>query len=98
MDGLCHEKVINIGELISILSEFEAEVEIVILSDNEGNGFALVNEVSQSLYSPRDCVYIYNVNQSTQAGEDTINAVVLYPLDGYSVKQWLRARQARIRS
>ena len=85
----------NVSELISILNQFEPDAEIVLSRDSEGNGFAPVDEVSRGLYSPHGRGDIYNLDEKTEAGEDAISAVVLYPLDGYSVKQWLRARQAR---
>lgn len=88
----------KVNELISILSQFEPDAEIVLSSDSEGNGFAPVDEVSQGLYSPHGRGDVYDPNEKTEAGEDAINAVVLYPLDGYSVKPWLRARQARTHS
>lgn len=88
----------KVSKLISILSRFEPDAEIVLSSDSEGNGFAPVDEVSQGLYSPSGRGDVYNLNEETEAGEDAINAIVLYPLDGYSVKQWLRARQTRTHS
>lgn len=88
----------KVSELISILSQFEPDAEIVLSSDSEGNGFAPVDEVSEGLYSPSGRGELYNLNERAEAGADAINAIVLYPLDGYSVKQWLRARQAQIRS
>lgn len=90
--------IMKVSELISVLSQFEPEAEIVLSSDSEGNEFAPVNEVSQCLYSPHGRGEVYNLNEKTEAGEGAINAIVLYPLDGYSVKQWLRARQARTHS
>ena len=48
--------------------------------------------------SPHGRGEVYNLNEKTEAGEGAINAIVLYPLDGYSVKEWLRARQARTHS
>lgn len=87
----------NVGELVSILSQFEPEAEIVLSRDSEGNGFAPVDEVSRGLYSPCGRGDIYNLDEKTEAGKDAISAVVLYPLDGYSVRQWLRARQAQRR-
>ena len=88
----------KVSELISLINQFEPDAEIVLSHDSEGNGFAPVDEVSQGLYSPHGRGDFYNLDERAVAGKDAISAVVFYPLDGYSVRQWLHARQNRTHS
>lgn len=88
----------KVSELILLLNQLEPDAEIILSRDSEGNEFAPVDEVSQGLYSPHSHGDFYNLNERAEAGEDAISAVVLYPLDGYSVSQWLHARQTQIHS
>lgn len=84
----------KVKEFISILSKHNPNAEIIISKDSEGNGFSPIDNIDQVLYSPVGQGDIYNLEEKEGVDENAINAVVLYPLDNYSLKNWQRARQA----
>lgn len=88
----------KVKEFISILSEHNPDAEIIISRDSEGNGFSPIDDVDRVLYSPIGQGDIYSLEEKEVVGENAINAVVLYSLDNYSLRNWQLAQQERIHS
>ena len=82
----------KISEFIESLSCFPQDAEIILSQDSEGNSFFPVDDVAQVLYSLVGQGDVYNLEEKEAAGENAINAVVLYPLDSYSLGIWQRAQ------
>jgi hypothetical protein len=85
----------KVKEFIAVLSEHDPEAEIIISQDPEGNGFAPVDDVDSVLYSLTGQGDVYDLKDRETLGENAINAVVLYPLDNYSLKKWQREQLNR---
>lgn len=88
----------KVKDLISTLNEHNPDAEIMISTDSEGNGFSPIDEIEQVLYSPTGQGDIFNLQEKEIIGENAINAIVLYPLDSYSLRNWQRAQQEQIHS
>lgn len=82
----------KVAEFIKILRQCSPDAEIMLSKDSEGNGFYPIDEIASVLYSPNAQGDIYNLNERNAAGENAINALVLYPLNSYSLKGWKRAQ------
>lgn len=85
----------KVNELVLILSKQNPDAEVIISKDSEGNEFSPVDEINPVLYSPIGQGDVYSLEEKGIAGEGVINAVVLYPLDSYSRRNWQRTRQVR---
>ena len=85
----------KVSEFIEALNQFPKDAEIIISSDSEGNNFSPISGFEQVLYSPIGQGDIYNLVEKEVIGENAINAVVLYPLDNYSLRNWQRAQQTQ---
>lgn len=71
----------KIIELISQLSKYHPDTEVVMSSDSEGNSFSPLHEVATGLYvaSSNWRGDVYGVHEKNLAGNNARNAVVLYP-------------------
>lgn len=69
----------KVVELITSLSKYHPDAEIVLSRDSEGNGFSSVDEVAFGLYTTKGSGEVYRLDEEAIAGREAVKAVILYP-------------------
>ena len=67
-----------VNELMDELAKYDGDLEVVLSSDGEGNGFDGLFQVSDGMYDTR-YKEIFEPDDKEMLTEDCIKAIVLWP-------------------
>lgn len=71
-------QILNVGELIEILSEFPKTYHVIISSDSEGNQFSPIYCVEAGSYEPRE-IHNYDTENGNEKDNSDPNSIFIYP-------------------